>query len=92
MEIDCATLYYYLQGGTYPPQHSDNQKRAIRTKAKKFTLKDGVLHYVQSGGDLMQWIANTHHNRRLSGYATPTNLEDILEGTKRGKRQAPGWF
>ena len=90
MEIDYATLYYYLQDGTYPPQLSDNQKRAICSKTKKFAIQDGVLHYVQSGGDLRQWIPNTHHNRRLSGHATPTNWEDILEGTKPGKRPAPG--
>ena len=38
-------MLYYLQEGAYRPecQPVDNQKRAIRRKAKSFAIKNGVL-------------------------------------------------
>ena len=47
----------YLQFAKYPEGRSDNQKRAIRNKSKKFTIRDGMLHYVSKNG-LRQWIAD----------------------------------
>ena len=39
--------YAYLTTSTYPPGCTENRKRVIRTKAKKFELRDGELFYKQ---------------------------------------------
>lgn len=39
--------YMYLTAGTYPAGCSENRKRVIRKKSKKFELKDGELYYKQ---------------------------------------------
>ena len=37
--------YRYLTDKTYPNGTTENRKRAIRNKAKKFIIKDGELFY-----------------------------------------------
>ena len=37
--------YRYLTDKTYPNVTTENRKRAIRNKAKKFIIKDGELFY-----------------------------------------------
>ena len=37
--------YRYLTDKTYPNVMTENRKRAIRNKAKKFVIKDGELFY-----------------------------------------------
>ena len=39
--------YSYITTSTYPPECTENRKRVIRKKAKKFELKDGELYYKQ---------------------------------------------
>ena len=46
MEIEYKAIYEYLHCGKYPAGSTVNQKRATRNKAKKFVIKDGVLHYI----------------------------------------------
>ncbi len=36
--------FNYLTTSTYPPGCTENRKRVIRKKAKKFVLKDGQLY------------------------------------------------
>ncbi len=50
MEIKYNFIFEYLCKGTFPDGSSDNSKRAIRSKAKKFQIQDGVLHYVSKEG------------------------------------------
>ena len=64
MEINYQTIYDYLHCGKYPAGSSFNQKRATRNKAKKFVIKDGVLHYKTKDG-LRQWITETHQQRKI---------------------------
>ena len=64
MEIDYQTIYDYLHCGKYPPGSSVNQKRATRNKAKKFVIKDGVLHYISKDG-LRQWITEEYQQRKI---------------------------
>ena len=40
-------VYEYIISLKYPVSCSENRKRAIRRKAKKFQVKDGVLYYIQ---------------------------------------------
>ena len=42
-------VYEYIISLKYPVSCSnfENRKRAIKTKAKKFQVKDGILHYIQ---------------------------------------------
>ena len=37
--------YRYLTDKTYPNGATENRKRAIRNKAKRFIIKDGELFY-----------------------------------------------
>ena len=39
--------YAYLTTSTYPSGCTENRKRVVRKKAKKFELKDGELYYKQ---------------------------------------------
>ena len=48
MEISYETIYDYLNGGKYPDESTDNQKRAIRNKAKKFSSQDSWCFALQS--------------------------------------------
>ena len=64
MEINYQTIYEYLHCGKYPAGSSVNQKRATRNKARKFVIKDGVLHYIAKDG-LRQWITETHQQRKI---------------------------
>ncbi len=43
--------YRYLTEKTYPSGITENRKRAIRNKAKKFVVRDGELFYkkIQTG-------------------------------------------
>ena len=54
-------LLQYLQEGVYRPdcQLSENQKRAVRRKAKSFAVRDGVLCYVEGQRACNRSIANT---------------------------------
>ena len=54
----------YLNGGKYPSGSSVNQKRATQNKAKKFVIKDGVLHYIAKDG-LRQKITEAHQQRKI---------------------------
>ena len=38
-------VHQYLTSSKYPDQCSENRKRSIRRKSKKFEVKDGVLHF-----------------------------------------------
>ena len=52
-------LLHYLQDGVYKPncqQLMDNQKRAVRRKAKSFAIRDRVL-YVLRGRSAINIIA-----------------------------------
>ncbi len=53
MEVPYELVYKYLHSREYPENSDKNKKRAIRSKAKKFTIKDGVL-FNSFGG--RQWI------------------------------------
>ena len=64
MEIGHETVFMYLQCAKYPEGSSDNQKRAIRNKSKKFTIQDGMLHYVSKNG-LRQWIADQCQQQKI---------------------------
>ena len=39
-------VVHYISTGEYPSGCSENQKRSIRRKAKKFQIKDGELFYM----------------------------------------------
>ena len=39
-------VYQYLTQGMYPALATNNQKRVIRNKAKKFSVRDGELYYI----------------------------------------------
>ena len=39
--------YFYIMHKTYPDGCTENEKRAIRNKAKRFVAKDGELFYKQ---------------------------------------------
>jgi len=54
-------ILYYLQESAYKTecQLSDNQKRAVRRKAKSFAIKDGVLCYVEG-----QRLISKYSNRQ----------------------------
>ena len=41
-------VFDYIVSGTYPPSATANEKRTIRNKAKKFSVKDGVLYYMNA--------------------------------------------
>ena len=64
MEIDYQTIYEYLHCGKYPAGSTVNQKRATRNKAKKFVVKDGVLHYIAKDGH-RQWITDADQQRKI---------------------------
>jgi hypothetical protein len=49
---------------TYPKDCTSNQKRAIRKKGSKFTLKDHLL-YLSTQGKLKQWITDERQQRRI---------------------------
>lgn len=55
MEISYEVVFKYLQYREYPEEATENIKRAIRNKSKKFILKDGVLFY-SCNGKFKQWI------------------------------------
>ena len=55
MEINYQTIYDYLHCGKYQAGSSVNQKRTTPNKAKKFVIKDGILHYIAMN-KLRQWI------------------------------------
>ena len=40
-------MYHYLTKNEYPSGVSEYRKREIRKKAKRFTVKDGELYYIQ---------------------------------------------
>ena len=61
--------YSYLTTSTYPPETTENKKRVIRKKAKKFDLKDGELYYSQPG------VVNVYDS--ASKYITQRNKEEI---------------
>ena len=60
MEINYDTVFQYLHSGSYPDGVSDNRKRAIRNRATKFTIVDGVLFYAQR-----QWINDEENQKRI---------------------------
>ena len=64
MEISYETIYDYLHGRKYPDGSTDNQKRAIRNKAKKFSSQDGVLHYKAKNG-LRQRITEPAQQQKI---------------------------
>ena len=64
MEIDYQTIYEYLHCGKYPAGSTVNQKRATRNKAKKFVIKDGVLHYIAKDRR-RQWITDEDQQRKM---------------------------
>ena len=39
--------YSYITTSTYPPECTENRKKVICKKAKKFELEDGELYYKQ---------------------------------------------
>jgi hypothetical protein len=41
----------YKTSGEYPPGATDNMKRSIRRKAKKFEVSDGEVFYIQTRGE-----------------------------------------
>ena len=55
MEISYDLILQYLLSNKYPEGASNNHKRSIRKKCKKFVLKDGLVYY-SSEGVLKQWI------------------------------------
>ena len=66
MEINYQTIYDYLRFGRYQCGSSDNQKRATRNKAKKFTIQDGVLNYMSKSGP-RQWITEAEQQLKIIG-------------------------
>ena len=49
-EIDLVQqAYVYVTDKTYPESCSENLKRVIRRKAKKFSVWDGELYYKKKG-------------------------------------------
>ena len=66
MEIDYDTIFNYLQHPHHPytSECSGNDKRAIRKKAKKFVIKDGVLHNVH-GSSHRQWITDMEQQKKI---------------------------
>ena len=40
----------YVTSAEYPVQASKNERRSIRRKAKKFSLKHGDIHYTRTNG------------------------------------------
>jgi len=50
-EIDLVQqAYVYVTDKTYPEGCSENLKRVIRWKAKKFAVRDGELYYYKKKG------------------------------------------
>ena len=46
-EIDLVeAVFQYITNASYPTLASNNVKRAIRNKAKKFKVRNGELYYV----------------------------------------------
>jgi hypothetical protein len=64
MEIPYQVVYRYLQSGVYPEGISENTKRAIRNKSKKFIIENGVLFY-SFNGKLKQWIDDRQKQRQI---------------------------
>ena len=51
MEKDADLAHQYITTNTYPPGCSDNRKRTIRKKSKKFTIEKGELFYKECRKD-----------------------------------------
>ena len=64
MEITYEVVFTYLHKGKYPEDSSDNRKRAIRNKSKKFTIRDGVLFY-SAHGKLREWINSKKRHKHI---------------------------
>lgn len=64
MEISYEVVFKYLQYREYPEEATENIKRAIRNKSKKFILKDGVLFY-SCNGKLKQWINDKQQRKSV---------------------------
>ena len=46
-DVLLEAVYEYIISSKYPYSCSENRKRTIRRKAKKFRVKDGILFYIQ---------------------------------------------
>ena len=64
MEISYDLILQYLLSKKYPEGASNNHKRSIRKKCKKFVLKDGLVCY-SSEGVLKQWIYSDEQQKRV---------------------------
>ena len=54
-------VYQYLAQNRYPEGCDKNHKRIIRKKAKKFLVKEGVLHYkVEKNGKVRYITLGAH--------------------------------
>ena len=66
MEIPYSVVYDYLHAQKYPDNSEENRKRAIRRKAKIFSIRDGTLYYSSSGKDAdQQWIAEKSKQQQI---------------------------
>ena len=86
MEINYDTVYDCLSCGKYPSVGvTDNQKRAIRNKARKFVIHDGVLHYTSKCG-LRQWITDAEQQRRIMEACHADKLGGHFGREKTGRK------
>ena len=50
-EVDLVEqAYVYVTSKTYPEGFSENQKRIVWRKAKKFVVRDGELYFIKKKG------------------------------------------
>lgn len=64
MDIGYDIVFQYLLLKEYPPDVSENRQRAIRRRANKFVLKDGILHY-SSKETLKPWITDEKKQQNI---------------------------
>ena len=47
--FEYSEIYAYVKEGTYPSDYSKEEKRALRKRAKFFTVKGTMLNYIGGG-------------------------------------------
>ena len=64
MEIPYSVVFDYVQSQKYPEDCEENKKRAIRRKAQKFSVRNGVLFYTYNGHN-QEWICEVNKQRQI---------------------------
>ena len=73
MEVkECDEIYNVVADQKYPDCITKNQKDALRNKAKKFAIRDGLLYYLQELTTALAQLTIPKQTDKMRGSTRPS--------------------